>query len=55
MSELIMNIKHQFYKNLFNLSRDLHSPVLEWGWKMTVYDKKNRDALYNVYRKNIAN
>lgn len=54
MSELVMNIKHQYYKNLFKLSCKLHAPVSEWAWKTVVYEKKNRDALYNAYQKDIA-
>lgn len=53
MSELVMNIKHQYYKNLFKLSCKLHAPVSEWAWKTVVYEKKNRDALYNAYQKSI--
>lgn len=54
MSELVMNIKHQYYKNLFKLSCKLHAPISEWAWKTVVYEKKRIGMLCIMHIRKVS-
>ena len=53
MFELKWSAKSMLYLAAWDFSCAVKHPVFEWGWKGRMLKKKNRDALWEAYQRDV--